>query len=226
MPIQANNAFAVIRLFMRWSVRRGYLGSNPCEAMEPPAKRRTRDRVLTPQELRAVLSTAGSAGIRTIVTVLAVTAQRRGEIAALRSEWINHSNAVITFPKTITKNGREHVLPVPTAVLELLPMRSGFLFPARGRDEPFNGWSESMRAFRERCGVVDFTLHDLRRTAATGMAELGVSPHVIERVLNHITGATAQSITPLGRIYNRYTYINEMREALDRWNIHVMTLSA
>ena len=193
--------------------------------MKPPAKRKTRDRVLKPEELTAVLSAAETSGtFGTIVRVLALSAQRRGEIAALRSEWIDRPNSLIAFPKEITKNGRDHVLPIPAAILDLLPNCDGYLFLARGREVPFNGWSESMRAFRKKCGVLDFTIHDLRRAAATGMAELGIAPHVIERVLNHLTGATAQSITPLGRIYNRHTYICEMREALSRWSLHLTTL--
>lgn len=71
-----------------------------------------------------------------------------------------------------------------------------------------------MRELRASSGVDDFRLHDLRRTAATVMARQGVPPHVIERILNHITGSTAESITSLGRIYNRHRYLDEMRSAL------------
>ena len=106
-------------------------------------------------------------------------------------------------------------------------MIEGLLFPARGHvDRAFNGWSKSMDSLRRTCSVEDFRLHDLRRTAATMMAGLRIPPHIIERILNHVTGSTAHSITPLGRIYNRHLYLDEMREALNRWEAFVAELLA
>lgn len=95
-------------------------------------------------------------------------------------------------------------------------------FPARGElGTPFNGWSKSMGAFRKACGVDDFTLHDLRRTAATIMAEeLQVLPHVIERLLNHVTG----TISPIGKIYNRAKYLPEIRTALLTYEKFLLSL--
>jgi integrase len=225
-PIMANNAFATIRLFLRWAIRRGYLANSPCEALQSPAKRVTRDRVLSREELKKVLAAARGRGtFGTIVTLLTCTAQRRGEIAALRSEWIDRDNRLLVFPRSITKNGQEHVLPATPFVVGLLPEHKGLLFPARGQlDRAFNGWSKSMSGLRSDCGIDDFTLHDLRRTAATRMAELGTPPHILERILNHISGGTAQSITPIGRIYNRHLYLNEMREALTGWEEQVLRL--
>jgi integrase len=212
-PVMANNTFAIIRLFFRWSVQRGYLLNTPCEAMLAPAKRRSRDRVLNRDELRRVLLAAPSGGdFGLIVMLLAFTAQRRGEIAALQSSWINRDAMLLTIPRDVTKNGHEHHVPLTPYVLTLLPNVEGLLFPARGAaHRHFNGWSKSMQSFRRSCGVDDFTLHDLRRTAATIMAEeLNVLPHVIERLLNHLTG----TISPVGKIYNRAKYLPEIRQAL------------
>jgi integrase len=223
-PIMANNTFSTIRLFFRWSLRRGYLLHSPCEAMRAPARWRSRDRVLSRDELRQVLITAGSSGtFGIIVAVLALTAQRRGEVAALHSSWVNRDAMLLTIPKEITKNRHEHQLPLTPIVLHLLPRGRGLLFPARGvEDTAFNGWSKSMETFRKACGVENFRLHDLRRTAATIMAEeLDVLPHVIERVLNHITG----TISPIGRVYNRAKYMPEMRAALlayEQYLVHLV----
>lgn len=227
-PIMANNAFKTVRLFLRWAVRRGYLAHSPCEALQPPAKQAIRERVLDVDELRKVLAVARAGGaFGIIVTLLVLTAQRRSEIGGLHSDWIDRSAMVIKFPKETTKNGHGQVLPLTPAVLRLLPPRDGLFFPADGQpDHAFNGWSTSMDAFRKKCGFDDFTLHDLRRTAATMIAELGTPPHILERILNHITGSTAQSITTLGRIYNRHLYLNEMREALCRWESRVLKLLA
>lgn len=226
-PVMANNAFGIIRLFFRWAVRRGYLSHNPIELHLPPAKCLTRERVLTRDELKNLLRAVNSElPFGRIVTLLVLTAQRRGEIAGLRSEWIDRTNMLITIPKHITKNNHEHVLPITPYTLGLLPRCEGQLFPARGQtDRAFNGWSKSMDTLRKRCAVEDFTLHDLRRTSATMMAALGIAPHIIERILNHVTGSTAHSITPLGRIYNRHLYLDEMRAALSRWESEVLTLA-
>jgi integrase len=223
-PIMANNTFAIIRLFFRWSARRGYLLNSPCEAMQAPTKRRSRDRVLNREELRKVLHTARSAGdFGSIVTLLAFTAQRRGEIAALHSSWINRDAMLLTIPKDVAKNGHEHQVPLTPAVLGFLPDVEGLLFPARGgRHKPFNGWSKSMQSFRNACAIENFTLHDLRRTAATTMAEdLNVLPHVIERLLNHLTG----TISPVGKIYNRAKYLPEIRQALLGYEQFLLSLS-
>lgn len=226
-PAMANNAFAALRLFCRWSLRRGYLLTSPCEGLETPSKLTPRDRVLNWEELKKVLRAARTDTFGTIVLLLILTAQRRSEIAGLRSEWINRDAGILILPASITKNKREHVLPITPFALNLLPRVDGVLFPARGHcDVAFNGWSKSMACLRKTCDIKDFRLHDLRRTAATRMAELGTLPHIVERILNHITGSTAHSITPLGRIYNRHLYLDEMRGALNAWERQVLKLTA
>jgi integrase len=222
-PTMGNNAFSSIRLFFRWALRRGYLQHSPCEAMQAPYKRRSRDRVLNRDELRKVLLAAGASGtFGVIVTLLALTGQRRGEVAALHSSWINRNTMLITIPKEVSKNGHEHQVPLTPVTLKLLPDVDGLLFPARGYESrAFNGWSNCMQTFRKACGVENFTLHDLRRTAATIMAEeLDVLPHVIERLLNHITG----TISPIGRIYNRAKYMPEVRAALLAYEQYLLCL--
>jgi integrase len=209
----ANGIFGTIRLFFRWSVRRGYLLHTPCEAMRAPTKVRSRERVLNHAELRTILTEARLAGtFGTIVTLLAFTGQRRGEIAALHSSWVDRAAETFTIPSHVAKNGREHQVPLTPTVLALLPSHEGLLFPARGLPEtPFNGWSKGMHAFRKACAIQDFRLHDLRRTAATVMAEdLDILPHIIERLLNHVSG----TISPVGKIYNRARYLPEIRQAL------------
>lgn len=221
---EANNAFAVARIFLRWSVRRGYIAHNPMEALRLPTRHKARDRVLSDEELKAVLGTLDtSTSYGTIVLLLLLMAQRRSEIAGLRSEWIDRKSKILTLPPAITKNGLEHAVPLTPLALQLLPEHEGLLFSARRSDRPFNGWSKSMNTLRKACRV-DFRLHDLRRTAATAMARHGVPPYVIERILNHITGSTAESITPLARIYNRHRYLEEMRGALLVWEGEVLRL--
>ena len=79
------------------------------------------------------------------------------------------------------------------------------------------GWGTLKRALNEKCGFSDFTHHDLRRTFATRLAEMGVAPHVIERLLNHVTG----TLSPIARIYNRANYEKECRAAMELWETHL-----
>ena len=96
----------------------------------------------------------GAGDFGTIVTLLAFTAQRRGEIAALHSSWINRGAMFLTIPKDVAKNGHEHQVPLTPAVLALLPYNEGLLFPARGApNKHFNGWSKSMQSFRKACNI-------------------------------------------------------------------------
>jgi integrase len=77
----------------------------------------------------------------------------------------------------------------------------------------FNGWPKCKEAFDKRCGVTNWTLHDLRRTFATNLAALGVAPHVVERLLNHASG----TISGVAAIYNQFKYMDEMRAAIEIW---------
>ncbi len=91
------------------------------------------------------------------------------------------------------------------------------LFLARGRKTPFNGWGKSKAALDELSGVTGWTLHDIRRTFATRLAEMGIAPHIIERLLNHVTG----SLSPIALVYNKAKYLEEMRTAMEQWEAHL-----
>ena len=99
-------------------------------------------------------------------------------------------------------------------------LSAGPIFPARGRTSPFNGWSKAKTQLDQLSGVTNWTLHDLRRTFATRLAEMGTAPHVIERLLNHITG----TLSSIALVYNRARYQAEMREAIEKWEVHLNIL--
>jgi integrase len=156
--------------------------------------------------------------------LLILTGQRRGEIAALKRAWVDHEK--ITLPAVLTKNGREHVLPIGARaqrVIRLAGSGPGLLFPARGLpNTPFSGWSKSKKALDRISGVKDWTLHDLRRTFSSGLAALGTPLHVTEKLLNHVSG----SISGVAAIYNRHTYMDEMRSAITAWETRLESLLA
>ena len=149
--------------------------------------------------------------------LLILTGMRRGECAALQATWVQDST--ITLPKEATKNGREHTFPVGvmgvSILADTLPEDGpSLLFPARGKPTtPFNGWSKSKTVIDKRANIAPWTFHDLRRTFATNLAQMGVAPHIVERLINHVTG----TISGVAAIYNRHAYMDEMRAATDAW---------
>jgi integrase len=213
-PSTANHAFTAARTFYRWCERRTYISQNPMRVLQMPAKNNTRDRVLSNEELKAIWHTCeGTFG--DIVRMLMLTGQRRGETRSIEAEWLNTTKRSITFPRNATKNGREHTIPYGDITESVLKMRpdSGLLFRARGLETAFSGFMKCKLALDEESGVTDWTLHDLRRTFATNIAELGVPPHVLERLLNHATG----TISGVAAVYNRFAYKDEMRNAVELW---------
>ncbi|MGV3634365.1 MAG: tyrosine-type recombinase/integrase [Pseudorhodoplanes sp.] len=221
-PSEAQHAFKAARSFFRWAEARGYC-KNPC-TMPAPSRDVARDRVLADDELKRIYR-AASGQFGQIVRLLILTGQRRGEIAALKGAYVDFEGNEISLPPEIVKNARRHSFPLtPMAreILKSLPATDGYVFPARRRETPFAGFSVAKTALDKTCGVRGWTLHDLRRTFATNLAGLGVAPHVIERLLNHITG----SLSPIALRYNKAKYDKEMREALLLWEQHLAGILA
>jgi integrase len=214
-PATANHAFIAMRTFFNWAVTRRYLKHSPVAGLSLPAKLGKRDRVLTDAELVAVYRAATDMGfpLGFIVLICIHTGMRRGEVASLK--WSYITPAYITIPGDLTKNGQQHILPnLINDNLQLIPKTtSDYLFPSDA-GTPFSAWSKNKAKLDKLCGVSDWVIHDLRRTFSTKMAEWQIAPpHVIERILNHTVG----SMTPIARIYNRWNYLAEMKEAMQRY---------
>lgn len=223
-PSAANHALAAVRKLFNWSVERGILTTNPCAGISRPAPVVSRDRVLSEPEIVAVWRASGALGapFEQIIRLLILTAQRRGEVVALRWSELDWTETAWSLPPERTKGGRAHVVPLSqlamTVLGSVLRIHDEFLFPARGNAAANpSGFSKMKRRLDALSGVTDWTLHDLRRTAATHMARLGVAPHVVERILNHATG----TLGGVAGIYNRFHYLPEMRAALELWAAHV-----
>lgn len=233
-PSERNHALVAAKIFFSWAQKptRRYVLSNPCEGMAG-TKRPSRKRVLSDKELAAVYCTAieGDDAFSRIVTLLILTGQRRGEIAALEWEWFETTGCTITLPETLTKNKKEHTFPYGPGVAAILGSLNGqsqYLFPAtratwrKGKlTTVFNSWGKNKKAFDEACGVSRWTLHDLRRTFSTNLAGLKVPPHIVERLINHKFGSiqnqTDGLVSAVAEIYNRHLYMDEMREAVAAW---------
>ena len=222
----ANAALASVRKLFNWAVERGMLEKSPCAGVTTPAKLVTRDRVLTDAELRSVWLALQGMGYPygPFAQVLLLTGQRKGEVAGMRWAELDFDQALWSIPAQRNKSGRAHVVPLTGSVVDLLkglPVLSPELvFPARDTARTIHDFSRWKRQLDEASKVSEWRLHDLRRTAATGMARVGVHPHVVERVLNHSTG-TLGGVTG---VYNRFGYLPEMRTALERWEAHVLNI--
>lgn len=158
--------------------------------------------------------------------VLLLTAQRRGEVADIRWSEIDFDAATWTIPTSRAKNGATHLVPLSEDALQAIKSvprlhNCDFVFTTTGRS-PISGSGRLKARLDVSVKGEGWRLHDLRRTAATHMAVLGVQPHVIEAVLNHKTGI----ISGVAAIYNRYAYSVEKRAALELWAQHLKAISA
>jgi integrase len=208
-PIARNRIRASLSAFFAWLIREGLIETNPVAGTGKANEGPSRDRVLTQAEL-AELWRAATGTFGDIIHLLLLTGQRRNEIGFLQWSEIDFGRGMIVFPPERTKNKLKHELPLAPQALAILQVRQ------RQGDYVFRefNWYRGKLALDARLkGVAPWRLHDLRRTCATGMAELGVQPHIIEAVLNHVSGHKAG----VAGIYNRARYEGEMREALQRW---------
>lgn len=222
-PAAAGRARAAISAMFTWAMRAGlFPGNNPVIGSYKPPSAGSRERVLTNDELRHVWRAADDAGeFGKIVKLLLLTAARRNEIGAM--SWSELSVTDIwTLPGTRAKGKTDVTRPLSsaaTAIIATIPRRVGrdFLFGERTRG--YSSWGRGKDKIDRLAAIAPWTLHDLRRTAATGMADHGILPHVIEQVLGHrLRGAAA--------VYSRSGRLNEVRAALELWGRHILALSS
>jgi len=231
-PAEQHHAFVALKIFFNWAHAKHYVDNSPCTRMALRSRTKPRERVLTDPELAAIYRTALDRDdvFASIIALLVLTGQRRGEVAALRWQWIDDVECTINLPFSITKNKRAHTLPygdATAAIFRRVSRVSEYLFPASRETSRagklttiFNGWGKCKDDFDKACGVSDWTLHDLRRTFATNMAALGVPPHITEKLLNHVSG----TISGVAAVYNRFQYVDEMRAAVREWETRLTAL--
>src|SRR5262245_29524898 len=186
--VSANRARGTLSSMFAWAIGEGFCEVNPVVGTNT-FDSKPRERVLTNAELAAIWKAAPDNDYGRIVKLLLLTGQRRDEIGGLRWSEIDETEKLITLTGERTKNGVEHRVPLSgeaTAVLQGCIRHRDLVFGI-GQDG-YAGWSKGKSQLDTACKVKNWTLHDLRRTAATGMADLGVQPHVIEAVLNHVSG--------------------------------------
>lgn len=223
-PAAANKALKSVKTFLNWCVGRALLDKSPAEGVPLPTKEITRDRVLEDREVGRVILAARQIGgpYGGIVELLALTGQRREEVAQMRLEEVNFAEGVWTIPKSRTKNAKAHAVHLSNQSLTVLKRTNSgglYVFSVLGT-KPFQDFSKAKRELDQLSRVTEWRLHDLRRTCVSGMARLGIAPHVADKILNHQSG----TISGVAAVYQRHEFIAERKEALDRWAAHVTSI--
>jgi integrase len=214
--IQANRTRASLSAFFVWAWRRGMVENNPVLATHRHSEV-SRDRVLSDPEIRRIWHALPESDFGRALRVLLLTGQRRREIAHLRWSEVDLARGVIELPAERTKNGRAHQVPITA------PVRSILEAQPRSGDQVFAPANWEVRKAELDAALPlepHWVVHDLRRTCATRMADLGIQPHVIEAVLNHMRGHRSG----VAGVYNRALYATEKAQALARWAEHVTAL--
>lgn len=233
--VMANRTLAYLSMLFGWALHREIVQSDPTDNIKKPGSEQSRERVLTLDEMRTIWQAAAPTQASHgdlfigIVRLLMLTGQRREEVGGMRWSELNLDTKTWTLPADRTKNKREHLVPLSAPVVEIIlarkaeqeamRLKTDFVFTSgitrEGKDPAsFSGWSKSKARLDGRAHIAKWTLHDLRRTLATRMAEdLRIPPHVIEATINHVSGARAG----VAGTYNRALYLDERRQALDAW---------
>ena len=234
-PSQANHTLAYLSAMLSWAVDEGLIAKNPATGVKMPAQKVERERTLNDEEIRLFWPACDRVGwpFGSLAQLLILTAQRRDELAHATWNEFDIERQTWTLPGERTKNGRAHIVHLSALAIEILEKlprlssKKGWAFTTGlGGDMPISGFGRGRAriaaAMAEMSGgeVAPFTLHDLRRSAATGMAALGIAPHLVDKILNHSTG----KIAGVAKIYNRFEYLPERKAALDTWARHVENL--
>lgn len=225
---QANRIFAHIRKLMNWCVERSIIDVSPLNGVSAPSTETKRRRVLNEEEIMRIFIASAELPYpyRYVVPMLLATAQRRSEVANMRWSEIDLETRTWTLPAERSKNGEANAVPLNAIAVQMLKEMPRFegsdlVFTTNGT-RPINGFSKFLKRLQAASETSDWRLHDLRRTAASGMARASVAPHIIEKVLNHLSG----TISGVAAVYNRYGYDAEKREALEQWGEHLVGLSS
>lgn len=241
-PVLANRMRAALSGFFGWCAGRELLDASPVAKVKAPTAETSRDRVLTDDELRRLWLAADAVGypFGPLARLLMLTGQRLREVAEMTAAEVRGDVWII--PAARAKNGRESAVPLSAPVRAILdglkPKGAAGLYFSTTGETPVSGFSKAVGRLhaaateiaakeREEAGLPpaepakrDWTLHDLRRTAASGMAGLGVPVHIVEAVLNHASG----TVSGVAAVYVRHDFAAEKRAALDAWAAHVLRL--
>jgi integrase len=228
-PISANRCLALVRKMLNFAIERDWIEANVASRIAKPGTERSRDRVLSDEEIRLVWNAceAERPAMCALMRLRLLTAQRGGELMLLRWSDVDRANGWLTIPGSVTKNKVPHRVPLSAPAVDILNavprLSDEWVFAGRTGRRPLTDAKKAGRRIGHRVlaalqkddpdvEAFDFRAHDLRRTASTKMAEAGISHADIARVLNHVDAGPRAT-----QVYDRYSYDREKRVALDTW---------
>jgi len=227
-PVMANRLREAVSQIYRFGIERELVTENPAAGVKPVVKETARDRVLTPEEIRqfwtgldeAAMQPAYKAALRFAL----VTGQRIGEVCGIEWAELSDGGTWWTIPVLKSKNSKAHRVPLSKLALEVLETQPGIddgaIFRGRrgGRAIRPDKVSTALHDNLKELGVAHFTVHDLRRTAATLMASVGIDTLVVAAILNHTPSGVTQTV------YERYSRDPEKKAALEKWGRHLQAV--
>jgi integrase len=231
------------RAAFNWAIRRNLVSSNPFTAVEIDRRERSRDRLLNVDELRGAWRAAEAMDFPfgPLIQLMILTLQRKGEVTGMGWSELSPDCATWTIPARRAKNGRAHsvhLVQPARAILRAIPRQHDadgaeidLVFTTTGKTA-VSGFKSGARILRRKVlhgaahadetpPAIDWTLHDFRRTGVSKMAELGIAPHIADRILNHVTG----TIRGVMATYQRYDFKAERQRALEIWAAHVLEVA-
>jgi integrase len=222
--VTTTQARSTLQAFYIWAIHMGIALTNPVIGTRKPREAIPRERVLSDDEVGRIWNGCGDDDYGRVIKLLTLTGSRRQEVGGMAWPEIDFERGLWTLPAARSKNGRAHTLPLPGLAFDIIktvPCTASreHLFGSRS-GTGFANWDKGKQALDARCGVTGWTVHDIRRSVATKLADIGVQPHVIEQILNHQSGHKRG----IAGIYNRSSYGREVRAALALWADHVSTL--
>jgi integrase len=232
--IQANRTFEVIRKVFNWGIEKGLSDAAPTFRMKAPSKAQSRDRVLSEKEIkifwrRIIFAANMNWSTRTVLKLLLLTGQRVSEVAGIPRSEINYEKCEWHLPAERSKNNTANITPLSPLAVRLLKKafarsdHAELAFPSPANDGPLIN-SSIARAMKRSEAVFGFdrpaTPHDLRRTLASGLGELGFPRLVQDKILNHVSADRST----ISGVYDRYSYLKEKREALEAWADHLQAI--
>jgi integrase len=221
-PTEANRTHTSLSRFLNWCIGQGVIDANPTRFVNKNSEV-SRERVLVDSELKEIWRALPDNDFGDVLRLLLLTGQRKREIGALEWSEVDLDRKVITLPSARTKNRKRHTVPLSDPAAAILEARAAhstrrkWVF-GRTSQTGMGGWNQGKRALDKKLTIPPWVIHDFRRACATGMANIGVQPHVIEAVLNHVSGSKAG----VAGTYNRSTYEPEKRQALDTWATYLV----
>jgi len=235
--VQANRTLTRLRTLFRWAVDMELIATDPTAGVRTRVKEKARDRALDHAEIRWFWRGCEAMGwpFGRLFELLLLSGQRRDEVGGMCWGELDLEKRIWTIPRERAKSDRAHIvhLSAPAVeIIEAMPRTGKLVFSTTGLTA-VSGYSRAKQRIDElmtaglrresgdpEAKIAPWILHDLRRSATTGMAKLGIAPHVVDKILNHSAG----EIRGVAAVYNRHAYLDERKAALEAWGRYVETL--